>query len=140
MNKTNEHIAILNTMAKATLGVSKVHGIGVIALRDIKKGETIYADKMPNVFNIPFEDLDKLYPEVKKMILDRWPSVVNGSDFIYPDARLVSFMNHGTPNYDSMTDKALCDIMKGEEILEDYTTMPNWEKVWPPEKNSWIKK
>jgi len=132
MNKTNEQIAILNTMAKATLGVSKVHGIGVIALRDIKKGETIYADKMPNVFSIPFEDLDKLYPEVREMILDRWPSIVNGSDFIYPDARLVSFMNHSfEPNYDPETDTALKDIREDEEITENYCQMPNVEKVYP---------
>lgn len=134
-----EQIMELNTLAKATLGRSEVHGIGVIALRDIKKGEVIYADRMPKVYTVPYSSFGKLFPEVKKMILERWPSIINGSKFIYPDARLVSFMNHrDIPNYDPMTDTALCDIIKGQEIFEDYRLMPNFDKVWPLNKNQWL--
>lgn len=93
---------------------------------------------MPKIYTIPYGSFGKLFPEVKKIILERWPSVVNGSSFIYPDARLVSFMNHGLANYDPMTDTALHDIIKGDEILEDYKLMANWEKVWPPHKNKWL--
>ncbi|MEK6880164.1 MAG: SET domain-containing protein, partial [Nanoarchaeota archaeon] len=76
---------------------------------------------------------------VREMILERWPCVINGSKFIFPDARLVSFMNHSfSVNYDPLTDTALKDIKAGEEILEDYTKMPNWEEIWPPEKNPWL--
>lgn len=134
-----QQIIELNTIAKATLGVSKIHGIGVIALRTIRKGETIHANRMPKIYHIPYGSLGKLFPEVRKIILERWPSIVNGSKFIYPDARLVSFMNHGYGNYDPKTDTAMRDIRAGEEITENYKTMPNWEKVWPLEKNLWIK-
>lgn len=123
---------------KATLGVSNIHGIGVIAIRGIIKGEKIFADRLPALYHIPFGSVSKLYPEVKKIILDRWPSVVNGSNFIYPDARLVSFMNHAFTgegaNYDPVTDTATEDISEGQEILEDYTAMPNYNKVYP-----WLK-
>jgi len=116
-----------------------VHGIGVIAIRDIKKGETVYADRMPAMYTISYEGLGNLFPEVKKIILERWPSIINGSQFIHPDARLVSFMNHSKEsNYDPETDTALKDILAGEEIVEDYTSMKNWERVWTPEENSWI--
>ena len=136
-----DQINKLNSIAKATLKRSEVHGIGVIAIRDISKGENVYADRMPNIYNVPYGSFSKLFPEIRKSILERWPSVVNGSKFIYPDARLVSFMNHGEgvwANYDPKTDTAIRDIEEGEEILEDYTKMPNWEKVWPPEKNLWL--
>ena len=134
-----EQILQLNQVAKANLGVSKVHGIGVIAITDIYEGEVVYADKMPKVYSVPIGSFGKLFPEVKRMILERWPSVVNNSKFIYPDARLVSFMNHSfEPNYDPRTDKAIKFIKKGEEVLEDYTAMPNYEKVWPLNKNTWL--
>ena len=94
---------------------------------------------MPKVYSIPYGDFDKLFPEVKRIILERWPSIVNGSKFICPDARLLSFMNHSDfPNYDPVTDQALCDIIKGDEILENYKLMPNWEKIWSPDKNKWL--
>src|SRR3990167_2401880 len=140
MSKQDEEITELNTISKAALKRSEVHGIGVFATRIIRKGELIYADRMPKVYTVPYGSFGKLFPEVRKTILERWPSVVNGSRFIYPDARLVSFMNHSETgdNYDPMTDKALCDILEGDEILENYKSMANWEKVWPLNKNQWL--
>src|SRR3990167_7948768 len=140
MNKQDFQVMELNSQIKANLGVSKISGIGVIALRDIKKGEKIYADKLPNIYHIPYGSMNKLFPEARKIILERWPSIVNGSKFIYPDARLLSFMNHSETghNYNPLTDTAECDIMEGEEILENYKLMPNYEKVWPLNKNQWL--
>src|SRR3990167_750082 len=101
MNRQEQEIIKLNSEGKANLGVSKIHGIGVFAIRDLKKGEQIYSDRISNIYHIPYGSLRKLFPEVRKIILERWPSIVNGSNFIYPDARLVSFMNHSDiPNYD----------------------------------------
>ena len=49
------------------------------------------------------------------------------------------FINHSTePNYDVVSDIALRDIIKGEELFEDYRMMDNWEKVRPSEKNIWL--
>lgn len=132
-------IAKLNSEIKATVGVSKIHGVGVIAIRPIRKGERVYANALPRIGKIPPGSLGKLFPEVKKLILDRWPLVMAGEAIGIHEVRLLSLMNHSsTPNYDPMTDEALCDIMEGEEVFEDYTKMPNYEKVWPLNKNKWL--
>lgn len=138
VSEEQQYYELCNTV-KCTLKPSKVHGIGVFTLRDIKKGERLWcrADVRPQWHTISFANLskffDKTHPEIKQLILDRWPAVVNGSQFLSPnyDARLVSFMNHSaTPNYDPATDTALKDIKAGKEVFEDYRTMKNYEKVF----------
>lgn len=127
-----EQINELNTIAKATIGVSKIHGVGVIALIDIPKGTKVYADKMPKLYHISPGNLSKLFPEVKKMISERWPLVFQGERFAFPDARLVSFMNHEEDNnYSPHTDTALKDIKAGEEITENYRVVKDAEKIYP---------
>lgn len=130
-------VEILNKEMRATLAPSSVHGIGVFAIRDIKKGERVYCDNTSIIFELTYENLSRLYPEIKKIILERWPSIINGSKFISPDARLVSFMNHQDAdkcNYSQVTDTAKRDIKCGEEITEDYRLMPNYVKIYP-----WLK-
>lgn len=127
-----EQILELNQIVKATIGVSKVHGVGVFAIRDIQKGRTVFADRMPRLYHISPGNIDKLLPEVKKIILERWPLVMQGERFAFPDVRLVSLMNHAsTPNYDPVTDTALEDIRAGEEIFESYCQIPDAEKIYP---------
>lgn len=137
----NQQIDILNSEVKATIGVSKIAGVGVIALTDIFKGQKVYANQTPKVLSIPYSGLSKLFPYVRKIVLDRWPSIINGSRIVIHDIRLMSLMNHGKgdrSNYDPNTDTALKDILVNSEILEDYTKMENWSKIWPPQKNPWI--
>ena len=127
-----DEINELNSIIKARIGVSKIHGVGVIATRDISKGEMVYADRMPKVYQVPYGSMSKLFPEVRGIILERWPSIINGGKFIAPDARLLSFMNHSEdPNYDPITDTALRKIWNKEEITENYKQMENWEKIYP---------
>src|SRR3990167_10667077 len=131
-NNQNRQIDELNTIIKATLGRSEIHGIGVIALRDIRKGEKIYADKLPEIYTITYSQFGKLFPEARKVILERWPNIIHGERFIYPDARLVSFMNHSyEPNYDPYTDTALRKIKLGDEITENYCIVKDAEKIYP---------
>ncbi len=126
-----QQILELSAMAKATLGVSKIHGVGVFALRNIQKGRNVFADRMPKIYHISPGNINKLLPEVKKMILERWPLVMQGERFAYPDVRLVSFMNHDLePNYDPITDTATRDIAEGEEITENYCIVKNAEKIY----------
>ena len=54
MSKQDEEITELNTISKAALKRSEVHGIGVFATRIIRKGELIYADRMPKVYTVPY--------------------------------------------------------------------------------------
>ena len=131
-----DQIRELNSEVRCKLSSSSVHGIGVFAIRDIPWGERCYITPrmIPKFYNIPFGSLNKLFPEIKELILQRWASVVNGSVFQSPldDAGLLFFCNHSNnPNYDVVSDTALKDIKKGEEVLEDYRAMENWEKVYP---------
>ena len=128
MNEITE----INTIAKITLGRSNIHGIGVITLRDIHKGEIMYADRMPKIYKIPYGSFDKLFPEIKYVIMERWPNVIHNQPFVYPDARWLSFMNHSEkPNYDPITDTAIRFIKKGEEIFEDYRIVKEYQKIYP---------
>lgn len=132
MSEQDRQIAELNSTVKVTLAPSKIHGIGVFAIRDISKGEVLYCDRMPKIYKVPWGSMSKLFPEVRELIVERWPSIINRSVFISPDARYLSFMNHSEENnYDPLTDTATRDIPVGSEVLEDYRMMENWSKVYP---------
>ena len=136
----DEQVMELMRTVKCRLGPSKVHGVGVVTLRDIKKYEQLYCVNRvkPTLYTVAFTELERqlkdTHPEILQLILDRWPRTVNGQAFISPnyDARLTCFMNHSdTPNYDPVTDLALADIPKGEEVFENYRQIPNYEKAFP---------
>ncbi len=142
--KLHQAVNILNEMVKIKVAPSPIHGVGVFAMRDIKKGEKLYSDVIPNAFDLPYAMFKKLRPEVSEFLLSRWPLIVNGSRFLYPDTKLAAFINFSpTPNYDCQKDVMLEDVKKGEEIFEDYTVIPNYDKVYPwlvKEKNKDEKK
>jgi hypothetical protein len=127
-------IKMVNTAVKLRLGVSEVHGVGVFAMRNIKKGEQLYANAIPCLVDIPYKDFDKLRPETSKMILEHFPQVTTGSHFMSPDTLMQMYMNHGNTkedvNYDSATDKSLKAIKKGEEVFEDYKKIKGCEKLF----------
>lgn len=114
----------LNDTVWCKLGVSKIHGIGVHAIRDIPKGTELHCKGDNNLYEVPYKDFHKIRQEVIDIILARHPRARNGEPFLSPngDARMISFMNHGgkDSNYDPVTDRALRDIGKGEEVTEDY--------------------
>lgn len=108
-----------NDLLKCTLAPSKIHGIGVFAIVDIKKGEKMYCGTLP--FNEFVGLPEQLLPEVRELIIQRWPVALDHKPFRIDDVRLISFMNHSdTPNYDKHNDVAFVDIKKGEEVTEDY--------------------
>lgn len=128
----SEQVAMLNTFVRVRLAPSKVHGIGVFAIRDIPKDTRIYADNMPEIFDLPHKQFSNLYPEVRELLLERWPQIINGSAFLYPDARMLAYMNHAdVPNYDNKTDRTLRDIAQGEELFEDYRAVQGYAHVFP---------
>lgn len=138
MTKT-EQINDLNNNVKCKIGPSKIHGVGVIAIRKINKGEQLHCKPKPMArwYDVPYSRFDEIVPEIREIILQRWASVVNGSHFLSPneDAIMLVFMNHSdNPNYDVATDCAIKDIAEGEEVLEDYRRMANWVTVFP-----WLK-
>lgn len=134
--KTKEAINLLNDIVKIKLAPSAIHGVGLFAMRDIKKGERLYADSIPHAFDIPYKDFNKLKPEIREIILGHFPQIVNGSHFLYPVTKMTAFTNHSsTPNYNAKDDVTLKGIKKGEEITEDYRLIDGWEKVF-----AWLNK
>lgn len=124
-------IDYLNSSVWATLGVSGLHGIGVIAVRNIPKDTLItdyslHARSKPMFLAIESKDFYSILPEIKSLILDRnlfqnWQEIFY---FYSPNCEqnLQSFCNHSaTPNSFAMT--ALRDIKKGEEVTQDYRQM-----------------
>lgn len=128
----DQQIRELNTYVKVRLAPSKKHGVGVFAMRDLFKGQKLYADMIPRGYNVPYSSFRKLFPEVRQYLLERWPQIVNGSAFFYPDTRIQAFLNHSKkPNYDAVNDVMLADCKKGKEVFEDYTVIPKYEQVYP---------
>lgn len=124
-------VKMLNELVKLKVSPSSIHGVGVFAMRDIKKGEKLYADAQYQALDVPYRMFKKLRPEIAEYILGRWAPIINGSHFIYPDSKMIAFMNHSDDNnYDGKTDTALRDIKEGEEIYEDYRIIPNYQKIY----------
>ena len=136
----SSQIKELNEEVKCHIAPSKIAGVGVFALRNILKGEklNLLPRQARRWYSLSFEELDKLRPEIRQIILDRWPSIINGSLFQNPNDEiwLTSFVNHGgdISNYDISSDSAKRDILANEEITEDYRTMINYEIIYP-----WLK-
>ena len=130
-----QQIKELNSYVLTRIAPSKIHGVGVFALRDIPKGRKLNVGMITKLYTLPHSSFLKLFPEVREMLLERWPQIVNGSRFLYPDTKIQAFMNHSDkPNYDAKEDIALEDIKKGEEITEDYRQIEGYEKVF-----KWLK-
>ena len=132
-----DQIIKLMSEVKCKLAPSPIHGIGVFTIFDIKKGERLYCVPSSNnrvFYNVSWSNLNKLWPEIKELIISRWPSIINGSGFLHPNDEvwLASWINHSDDfNYDQASDSAVRDIKAGEEITESYRMMDNAEKIYP---------
>ncbi len=107
----------LNKIVWCKLAPSKIHGIGVVAIRDIPEDTELFGGE--NEYT--HDNEETILPEIKAIILDHhsrsefWDMVPNPNK----DAWLQCFMNHSdTPNSYNMFSTR--DIRKGEEITEDY--------------------
>lgn len=142
MNRQDQYYELCQTV-KCKIAPSPIHGIGVFTIRDVKKGERMFirwtTDLPSHLYNLTYADLskfDRTYPEIKELIMQRYPCIINNCQFLSPnyDAKMISFINHSdTPNYDELQDVALRDTKKGEEMTEDYRNMTNWRKAF-----SWL--
>ena len=124
------------------LAPSTIHGIGVFAIRDIPKGQKCYLAprRMVKWYKTPYSTLKArltVYPQILELILERWPSIINGSHFVSPNdmAIMQAFVNHADDaNYSVDTDCAIKEIKQGEEVTEDYRLMENHQKIY-----QWLK-
>ena len=126
---------LLNEVVKIRLAPSSIHGVGVFAMRDIKKGEKIYSDIIPHQFDIPYKMLKRLDTEIRDIILGHFPLILGGSHFMYPVTKMSAYLNHSEDaNYDAVKDEALRPIKKGEEVTENYRLIPNYQRIF-----AWLK-
>lgn len=134
--KWKESIEALNEIVNSEIQPSKIHGVGVFALRDFKKGDKLYQGGIPNTFDLPYSKFKTLKPYVKEKLLQFFPFKVTEKKedpitFWYPVNSMQAYINHSNkPNYDPIEDVALKDIKKGEEITEDYKKIDGWAKVY----------
>ena len=108
---------------------SKVHGIGVFAIRDIPKGcRNMFSKEQGDWIKIPLKEVEMMPDYLKKLIenyflFDDQFYYVEKSGFKKPD--LSFFLNHSdTPNIISINDgecfEAITNINEGEELFIDY--------------------
>lgn len=64
-------IDYLNSVVKLRIAPSSVHGVGVFAVRDIAKGQKLYADLAPFPYKMTPGYFSKLFPEVQALLLER---------------------------------------------------------------------
>jgi hypothetical protein len=133
MDITNEVIKHLTYNIKTKIGVSDIDGVGVFAIRDIRKGEDVFPiwDYDSGIYLIPNDRLNEIPSEVFEL-LDMY--FIN-EECGYKVIRLFKGFNftfHGfsycnsayqTKYTKNISDDgiALMDIKAGEEILESYT-------------------
>jgi hypothetical protein len=133
MDITNEVIKHLTYNIKTKIGVSTIDGVGVFAIRDIKKGEDVFPiwDYDSGIYLIPNDRINEIPSEVFEL-LDMY--FIN-EECGYKVIRLFKGFNftfHGfsycnsayqTKYAKNISDDgiALMDIKAGEEILESYT-------------------
>jgi len=133
MNVNNEAIEHLKTNIKTKLGVSPIDGIGVFAIKDIKKGEQVFPiwEGESFMYIIPNERLSDI-PNAVLELLDMYfinddlgfkiIRLFKGMNFLFHGT---SFCNSAYPSKENtnvdITGIALRDIKAGEEILEWYT-------------------
>ena len=130
-NKFKEQIKLLNEIVKIYIAPSQIHGVGVFAMRDFKKGEKLYTDIIPHQFDLPYKRFNELSQEIQEILLGHFPLIVSGSHFIYPVTKMSAYLNHSdTPNYDAIKDECFINIKKGEEITEDYHLIKDYKKVF----------
>jgi hypothetical protein len=132
MNRDDVTAATLNTAVTVRIAPSKIHGVGVFALRDLPAGKKLHLDAVPQVYQLAVGSLSKLYPEVRQIIVDRWPRIFSGSAIAYPDARYQAYVNHSDDyNYDCISDTLIEDVKAGDEITENYRSIPGWQDAHP---------
>lgn len=136
MANYDEVVNLLNSLIKVRIAPSKIHGVGVFAIRDIAIGQKMEIDRFPQLYNLPYSFVLKLFQEVRDILLERYPGITVGEKFIYPDCRFQAYMNHSDdPNYDNKTDTVLRNIKAGEEITENYRNLQGWMNVY-----KWLEK
>ena len=112
----------------ARIGLSKVHGVGAIAIREIPKGTLIFRHEIERVTWVPRARVRGLPSEIRRIYEDF--GMLDGDQIgVPPSLNNLSvgwYLNHSDrPNTEAGDDgrfRALRRIRKGEELTADYRT------------------
>lgn len=133
MDITSEVINHLTNNVKTEIAVSDLDGVGVFAIRDIKKGEQVFPvwDNETGIYIIPNERIGEIPNEVQKLLYKYFINeecgykiirLFKGMNFLFHG---FSYCNSAYPNIENVNIDndgfALRNIKAGEEILEWYT-------------------
>ncbi len=136
---TKEVIQHLKDNIKTQIGVSNIDGVGVFAIKDIKKDEQLFPiwQGKSGIYVIPNNELNEIPSEVLKLLEKYFINdecgfkiirLFNGFNFLF---HATAFCNSAYPSKENtnidINGIALRDIMAGEEILEWYTENINLE-------------
>jgi len=124
----------LNTSVKSYARPSKVHGIGLFALVDIKKGEQVFPmwNGETDYYKIKWVEAQKLPKEVLAYVLRSYGSDIKSDDsfinfklvkdtnFLFSNPLCLLNTQYENGNVDSESGKSLRDIKKDEELFGNY--------------------
>lgn len=113
------------------VGLSKIHGVGLIAVRDIPKGINPFKNLFePETCNLTEEDLKDVPKQVVKMVYDYFG--VEDGKVLVPETGmnpldLLHFINHSEDaNVKALNEgwifETTRDIREGEELTSNYST------------------
>ena len=117
------------------IGVSKTHGVGVIAIKDIKKGTNPFKNlskEKEQVIELNDDDLKSVDIEVKKIVKDFFGANKESYDVLYSGPNYINisyYLNHSDePNLDVVESsnseyldfRTNRNIKKGEELFINY--------------------
>ena len=128
----------LNTSIKSYQRVSSLQGIGLFALIDIKKGETLFPKWKGETdwYKIKFSEAKLLPREVFAYILRSFVSkieddnsyinfrLVKDTNFLFTEPLCLLNSKEENGNVDSRHGISLCDIKKDEELYGNYEYKP----------------
>lgn len=124
----------LNNSIKSYLRVSKIQGVGLFALVNIKKGEEVFPKWKGETgwYKIKFSEAKKLPIEVLQYILRSFGSEIINDDsdvnfkltkdcnFLFTEPLCLLNTKYEKGNVDSKTGYSLKNIKKNEEICGNY--------------------
>jgi SET domain-containing protein len=110
------------------LAPSKIHGVGVFAIRDIPKGAYVFVDDEADIVWVNKKDIEGLPTAIRRFYDDF--AIVKGSSYGCPvsfDKLTNSWFLNDSAEPNVAADReyrfyALRDIEKGEELTADYET------------------
>lgn len=120
-------IEYLQNCVMSRLQPSPIHGVGVFAIRDIKKGEEVFGlwKGRTGRYELTDEEYNTLSIELKEYIFDMFGvqkhiRLYNNCHFVFITPQFFINTLYEKGNVDCFTFRALCDINKGEELFSNY--------------------